>query len=669
MTTLRFEQKTVRGAHLGGVSPLPAMRNGADTRLETRLDEDDGLFVGYGRLRNILPYQMQDRYDRALEPMTLETAVLENDWLRAEFVPGLGGRLWSLYDKAAGRDLVSCNPVFRPGNLALRDAWFCGGVEWNIGMTGHSPFTCSPLFVSRLVAQDGTPVLRMYEFERVRCCIWQMDFFLPEDSHFLFARMRIVNPGDEVQPMYWWSNIAVPEEPGSRVIVPAKETYTNAYVEENRRALTKIPVPDGAEGFDLTYPAENPIAVDYFFKIPPEKRKFETQLNPQGYGLVHTSTDRQQGRKLFVWGQGPGGRRWQEFLTSEEGHPYQEMQAGLAHTQMECLPMPPHTAWEWMEAYGPLQIDGSAVNGPWDQAVLACEQALETALPRKKLEQLLTETRQDFALRPGQPVSAGSGWGALENCRRQAEGQPPISSHLDFGQPGAAQQPWLQLLESGCLPDQAPMETPPSYLVQEEWFRKLREASEGPGLGNWMVWMQLGLCWYWRDDMERAEEAFSRSLTLAESPWALYGLANTMRSTGRLAAAARTMARASAMLPDELSLAKEALATLSEAEDWRGITALVSRLSAKIYLGKVKFYHAEALAHLGELDRAREILLADGGLEIPDVREGEVSTSSLWVWIALQQAAKDGVALSADDVEIPPQLDFRMNVSKQDVKK
>lgn len=142
-----------------------------------------------------------------------------------------------------------------------------------------------------------------------------------------------------------------------------------------------------------------------------------------------------------------------------------------------------------------------------------------------------------------------------------------------------------------------------------------------------------------------------------------------MRSTGRLAAAARTMARASAMLPDELSLAKEALATLSEAEDWRGITALVSRLSDKIYLGKVKFYHAEALAHLGELDRAREILLADGGLEIPDVREGEVSTSSLWVWIALQQAAKDGVSLSADDVEIPPQLDFRMNVSKQDVKK
>ena len=59
-------------------------------------------------------------------------AVLENDHLRATFLLELGGRLWSLLHKPTGRELLSVNPVFQPANLAIRNAWFSGGVEWNI---------------------------------------------------------------------------------------------------------------------------------------------------------------------------------------------------------------------------------------------------------------------------------------------------------------------------------------------------------------------------------------------------------------------------------------------------------------------------------------------------------------------------------------------------------
>lgn len=664
MTELRFEKKVFKGANLNGCSDLPAMRNALYNKIETRLDEFDELFVGYGRLSNILPYQMQDRYDRANDDITFNTAVLENDYLKATFVIDLGGRLWSLYDKVNKKDLVTNNPVFRPGNLALRDAWCCGGVEWNIGMVGHSPFTCSPLFASKVTAEDGTPVLRMYEFERVRRATYQMDFFLPEDSKFLFARMRIVNPNDEVVPMYWWSTIAVPEVKGYRVIVPAKDTFTNAYISETERGLTKVPVPDGMPGFDLTYPANNPIAIDYFFNIPKSERKFETQLDPNGYGLIHTSTDRQQGRKLFVWGQGPGGHRWQRFLTSEDGHPYQEMQAGLAQTQMECLPMPPKTAWEWLEAYGAMQIDGDKVNGDWDTAVDTVSTRLQEILPREKMDKMLADTKKDFVFKKGEVIWTASGWGALENERRAANGMKPISEHLDFGTVGDAQEPWMHLLKTGYMPDSCACEAPKSYMIQDEWFEMLKKAVKGADVGNWETWMHLGLCYYWRDDFERAKNCFEKSLSIKDSAWGLYCLANTMRSTGDNDLAAATMAKASAMRPCDISLAKEALVTLYDSKDYRGMKALIDKLDPSIHIGKVKYYLAASTAYLGDIDAAEAMLLENGGMEIPDIREGEISTSDLWIYIQQERARREGKVLKAEDIEIPYALDFRMNVSK-----
>ena len=53
-----------------------------------------------------------------------------------------------------------------------------------------------------------------------------MDFWLEEKSRSLNCRMRIVNHTDQVIPMYWWSNMAVPEYPFGQIIVPAATAYT-----------------------------------------------------------------------------------------------------------------------------------------------------------------------------------------------------------------------------------------------------------------------------------------------------------------------------------------------------------------------------------------------------------------------------------------------------------
>ena len=155
--------------------------------------------------------------------------------------------------------------------------------------------------------------------------------------------------------MYWWSNMAVPEAPDIRVIAPATEAFQFGY-----ERLDVVPIPQSG-GVDVSYPTHLKDACDFFFRLPDGQRRWITALDGAGRGLAQVSTDLLQGRKLFVWGMNPGGRRWQEFL-SVPGQAYIEIQAGLPRTQMEYLHMPAKTEWAWTEAYGLLEADPAAIH-------------------------------------------------------------------------------------------------------------------------------------------------------------------------------------------------------------------------------------------------------------------------------------------------------------------
>ena len=297
MSTLVFGKKVLRGPRLGGCSPFPAMRELIKGRIGSRLGEYDGLFINYGIKDDVLPYTMQDQYDGAAVDLEFDTAVLENRHLKATFVLDLGARLWSLYDKDAGRELLLDNPEFRPRNLAIRNAWFAGGIEYNIGRRGHDAQTCSPRFAARLQDDDGTPVLRIYEFSRDCAVPFQQDFYLPEESRFLFARMRIMNVRGEVIPMYWWSNIAVPETKDTRVIVPADDSFI-CYYNEGSYLLDKTPVPVHC-GTDYSYPLNSSRSQDFFYKIPKDRPKWIAAVEADGKGLIHFSGSRLIGRKVL----------------------------------------------------------------------------------------------------------------------------------------------------------------------------------------------------------------------------------------------------------------------------------------------------------------------------------------------------------------------------------
>lgn len=664
MTRLYVEKMNIPSVDFNGVSTLPSISENLRLTFmqdEFELGEEDELFVNYGMVEYGFPYKAQDNYTRKLQDREQVTVVLENEYLRATFLPQFGGKLHSLFDKKAGKELLFVNSVVRPCHLGVRNAWMSGGVEWNCGYVGHNAFTCDWMHTARTKLPDGTPVLRFYQYERIRGIVYQMDFFLPEGSRLLFVRTKIVNPQFKVVPMYWWSNIAAPDVPGNRVIVPVNNTFT-----ARDSHPVKIAVPE-YNGIDITYPLNNVISIDYFWNIPTKERKFICQVDENGYGLVQTSTKRLKGRKLFVWGNSAGGDRWKNFLTADnESGSYNEIQAGIAKTQYECLPMPPKTVWEWIEAYGAIQTDPQKAHGDWESAKQEAATCLDSLISEEELELMLQATKP-MAKKPAEEILfRADGWGALEQQRRRLAGEEPMCDYLDFGAPGAEQMPWLSLLEQGTIGAHNPSEPPVSYMCQPEWTALIKQAVREKDQDNWFTWLQLGLNTFIEKDYERAEKMLEKSISLSCSPWALYALAILYRDIGEHQKEVCNMRRAYEMRPEDVSLAKQTLRSLYENRCFEELKQVYETMPEKLQEEpRCMVYYGFALADRGDIEGAEKILYRDGGILIPDIRECETITLDLWYAVEEKKAQLAGKTFDRDAAKPPRFADFRMFANVQ----
>lgn len=616
-TAVEIGERIVPVARLGPDDPLPMVRPLLESpyRIAPPIPREIVDGSQYGNPRTLFPYQLQNDYDRERSDRALLTVTLENAFLRAVLLPELGGRLWELLDKRTGKHLLHTPPAIQFANLALRNAWFAGGIEWNIGTRGHSPTTCSPLHTALVRTPDGQTIVRMWEFERLRRVAFTIDIWLPADSLLLFTTIRITNPDSTAVPMYWWTNAAVTEDDGTRVVTPADSAFRTDYGDGVRRAT-----PTDDDGVDCTWPSRSPAARDFFFDLPSGEPPWITSVDPDGDGLVMLSTPLLRGRKLFTWGRGPGGDRWQAWLNPGDGR-YFEIQEGLAETQFQHVPLPGRSAFTWTEAYGSIAADPRiAHSADWTAAVEHCRGRVTSLLDGSGLDSVHARMHSWAEQPPDHPILTGSGWGALETLLRERLGRPPLGGPgAPFGTDslGEDQQPWLDLLTTGAFAGAR------THVAGDEWQRLLRAAAP---TGHTLL--HLAVMAHAEGRNEDAGEAYRLSLDAQPSSGAHRGLALLALDREDAEAAAEHYELACSLDPAEPSLLTEAAAALlAHGRPARALTLLdLGRTGPQN--GRLAFLRATAAADIGDTAAAAAILLA--GVDVADLREGENSVDSLW---------------------------------------
>ncbi|AQQ71121.1 hypothetical protein SMSP2_01486 [Limihaloglobus sulfuriphilus] len=670
MSEIRFEEiKMSAGGFERECNPLPRLEQLKSVPWPVEVGPDmpqqDAKYINYGCGTPLLPYLLQDNYNRDRKTRSFKTAVLENEFLKAVFLTELGGRLWSLIYKPLNRELLYVNPVFQPTNVAYRNAWFSGGVEWNMGIPAHNPFTCDKPFFALL--KDGdTPVLRMYEWDRIRNAPFQVDFYLPPNSPLLYVRTRLINPHKREIPAYWFSNIAVPESPGHRVLAPASKAYTFDY-SESRFAVKAANIPE-EKGIDVTYPTNIYTANDFFFRIEDGERPWITSLDNEGCGLIQASTRELKGRKLFVWGMNAGGRKWQEFL-SVPGAPYIEIQAGLGRTQVECIPLPAKSEYEWLEVYGYLQADSGTVHGSdWQKACDEVETRLNRFATIDQLEQELKRSRETAETKPDEIIQRGSGWGALERrLNGLSETQNFVSKGIIFpdSSMNREQEDWLSLLENGFFPDNPPVSRPKSYMTDNRWLKLLEKMP--PQYTGWEANYHCGLMHYTAGEIETALDYLDKSIKSAKNLWAYRALALIYLKKNMSEKALEFMDMAWGLSQGMPELADEYCRMLCSLEQFDRCEDILKQMNQDLLSRpRVQIARIQTCFEKKDYDTAEDLL---NKIVLADIRECETTLTDTWFSIkAAQEAQKRKCSVNQEIVEHvrqhlkpPANIDFRMH--------
>jgi hypothetical protein len=636
--TVRRTTVTVRAATLGPESPLPRFARLRELPYpDVGPDAPPDMLerIAYGRLESPLPYRLQEDYDRSLRETELPAYVLENGVLRATVLPTLGGRVWSLYDKARGRELLFRNRMLYYANFGLTDAWFAGGIEWNLGSTGHTTLSCRPVNAAVVAGPDGD-VLRLWEWERTRDLVLQVDLSLPPGSDRLYASTRVINPDPEEKPLYYWTNIAVPESPGTRVLTTADAAWRTEYTGAMKRV--PVPHPDGP-GTDISHPMASRSPADYFYDLREQRGRHIVAVEPDGRGFAQTSTRGLRGRKLFLWGSGPAGSRWQEWLCGP-GARYAEIQAGWCPTQLEHDRLAGGASASWTEVFGGVDLDPVAVAGGYAEACAAARAAVHGATDPDHLEAVHERWLAHVAdAAVTEQLSTGSGWGQVELMLRAASPEAALPTRVVPFPPvdddSIAARHLLEGDTAGLAASAQRLPVPP---VSDRWRALLEKAPDS----EW-VHLARAVNAHVRGEQSRAAEQYDASLAARENPWALRGLALLTDDDDR---ACELYARARRLRPDCRGLAVEQLERLLAAGRPGDALDAIAALDAALRdHGRTRLLEARARLALGERERAAAVM---GSLVVEDLAEGDTVLGE--VWDALHPGAP-----------LPAHLDFRMH--------
>jgi hypothetical protein len=279
-----------------------------------------GLPLLYHR-EHLFPYTSYGETEKTPVPRAWRMVVLENELLRVEVAPELGGRVYSLFDKRTGKEILFSNPVVKPVPILPIWAFISGGMEFNFPIA-HSPTSIAE--VGCATGQSGSyGWVRVGEREARTGMEWVVELGLAGDSPVLVQRTALRNRTGTAHPWMMWTICAVRSTEQTEYVHPPHRVL----VHDDR--LTETDWPGQGLNWDRGYGQMTAL----FWKpgSAPEFGAFHHEL---GCGLMHLADPTQlPGKK--VWTYGHGRHRGWGHATTEGNLSYAEIESGPLLDQSE----------------------------------------------------------------------------------------------------------------------------------------------------------------------------------------------------------------------------------------------------------------------------------------------------------------------------------------------
>jgi tetratricopeptide (TPR) repeat protein len=281
--------------------------------------------------------------------------VLENDYLRVEFAPELGGMIWRLFDKVHQRDVLYAPGSVRPTTDGFGGGYTAGGLELDYPYA-HAITNIWPRKTEYKQDPDGSATYTVSEWERNGRTEWSISFRLAAGESRLQETMTIYNRSKLPASFVYWGNARVPATAATHWLYP--EAMASEHGGNN---FFTWPI---FRNTDLSWLRSDPEVVGMYF-LQSHYNFFGLVDEKNGEGLVHYA-DRHEvpGKKLWNWGLAPsdGPRKWISTLPEydrmephKHGYEYGEIQSGRMVNQDYLEWLQPDESLSWNETWSPIQ--------------------------------------------------------------------------------------------------------------------------------------------------------------------------------------------------------------------------------------------------------------------------------------------------------------------------
>ncbi|WP_440119218.1 DUF5107 domain-containing protein [Paenibacillus sp. QZ-Y1] len=325
-----------------------------------------------GSSGKVYPHPVIDRIEDEARMQSYRLIILENEYVRIEMMPELGGRVYRALDRTNNYDFVYYNRVIKPALVGLAGPWISGGIEFNWPQH-HRPNTFGPVDCTFGNNEDGSATAWVGEIDRMYGTKMTAGFTLHPGRAYLEIHAEVYNRTSAPQTFLWWANPAVAVNNHTQSVFPPDVT---AVLDHGKRDVSRFPIATGtyykmdySEGVDISRYKNIPVPTSYM--------AYKSDYNfVGGYdhgvqaGLLHVANHHiSPGKKQWTWGNGAFGQAWNRQLTDEDG-PYIELMTGIyTDNQPDFTWLQPYETKSFSQYFMPYKGIGMVKNATIDAAV------------------------------------------------------------------------------------------------------------------------------------------------------------------------------------------------------------------------------------------------------------------------------------------------------------
>jgi tetratricopeptide (TPR) repeat protein len=298
-----------------------------------------------GAQGRVYPYPIYESLSDTRVMKDYDLVFLENEYIKIDVLPEIGGRLFGALDKTNGYDFIYRQHVIKPALIGMLGAWISGGIEWNFPHH-HRATAFMPVDYTMVENPDGSATLWIGELELRHRMKFMLGLTVYPGKSYFEVTFRPFNRTPFIHSFLYFANTGVHTNEQYQVLFPPS-TQFGTYHGKNQFVHWPIAEEvynrvDYTEGIDISWWKNHPEWTSIFCWNYEDDFVGGYDHGKEAGILCLSNHHIAPGKKFWTWSTGPRGQMWDAALTETDGPELEIMIGGYSDNQPD---------YSWLQPY------------------------------------------------------------------------------------------------------------------------------------------------------------------------------------------------------------------------------------------------------------------------------------------------------------------------------